>query len=304
MEIKIASLGRAFRLAADRLRGARADEPVDQLAIETDVAPTVLAELLARVEECWQLLGTTVPHWSVLTDPRFAPDRIAGTVEEFYATGEGDVRLMEAAARRCGVSLPTNGTCFELGCGVGRITLWLARTFHNVVAADISASHLALASQAVQRAGLRNVDLRLVNRLQSLEQLPAFDCFFSLIVLQHNPPPVMRWLLATILSRLAPGGLGFFQLPIGLANYGFAAASYLARPPTPDQMETHPLPRDVVLGTIGHAGCELLEAREHDCMGTPGSLSMTFLVRKVRVLTAGEAAQQPGRVTQKSPLTS
>jgi hypothetical protein len=37
----------------------------------------------------------------------------------------------------------------------------------------------------------------------------------------------------------------------------------------------------VILATIARTGCELLEAREHDCVGTPGSLSMTFLVRKL-----------------------
>lgn len=280
-----ASVRRTVQVALQWLGRGRtsrvASETIDRLTIQTDVGSAEMAALLARVEECWQLLGTTAPHWSVLTEPRFEPSRIAETADQFYATGQADVRLLQAAGERCGVTLPIHGSCFELGCGVGRITLWLARTFRHVVAADISASHLALAAEAVRQADLRNVELRLVNRLQSLEHLPPFDCFFSLIVLQHNPPPVMRWLLATILARLAVGGIGFFQLPIGLADYGFDVASYLDRPPTPEQMETHALPYDVVLATIGDSGCELLEAREHDCMGTPGSLSMTFLVRKV-----------------------
>jgi SAM-dependent methyltransferase len=263
--------------------GAKRDSQAsaDRLTIQTEVGPAAAAELLARVEQCWQLLGTTAPHWSVLTAPQYEPSRIGETAGEFYATGRGDLELLKAAAERCGVTLPVSGSCFELGCGVGRITLWLARTFRHVIATDISASHLALAAEAVRQADLYNVELRQVNRLQSLDQLPSFDCFFSLIVLQHNPPPVMRLLLATILSRLAVGGIGFFQLPTELGNYGFDVASYLGRPPTPEQMETHALPHDVVLATLTRSGCELLEAREHDCVGTPGSLSMTFLVRKV-----------------------
>lgn len=280
------SLQRTVRMALQWLGRGRANwgsqDSADRLTIQTDVGAAAMAELLARVEECWQLLGTTVPHWSVLTAPQFEPSRIGDTAAEFYATGRDDLRLLQAAAERCGVTLPVAGSCFELGCGVGRITLWLARTFRHVVAADISASHLALAAEAVRQAGLHNVELQRVNSLQSLEHLPPFDCFFSLIVLQHNPPPVMRWLLARILSRLAIGGIGFFQLPTELGNYGFDVASYLARPPNPEQMETHALPHDVVLATIAQGGCELLEVREYDCVGTAGSLSLTFLVRKVR----------------------
>lgn len=248
--------------------------------IDTDIGSVALAEVLAHIETCWRNLGETEPHWSVLTNPQFKSDRIAETGNEFYASGEGDVRRMMKTAARCGIALPLQGTCFELGCGVGRLTLWLSRSFDRVIAADISPSHLALAEQTIRDAGCRNVELRLVNRPEALQQLPTFDCFFSLIVLQHNPPPVIRWLLLTVLSKLNAGGVGFFQVPTRLPGYSFDAAAYMAQPPTDGLMEMHALPHEVVLSTIREAGCELLEASRHDVAHDGGAMFMEFFVRR------------------------
>lgn len=256
--------------------------------IDTDIGSVALAEVLAHVETCWRNLGETEPHWSVLTNPQFKSDRIAETGDEFYASGDGDIRRMMEAATRCGVALPLQGTCFELGCGIGRLTLWLSKSFHHVIAADISPSHLALAEQAVRNSGYRNVDLRLVNRPEAFEQLPTFDCFFSLIVLQHNPPPVIHWLLLTILSKLNEGGVGFFQVPTKLPGYSFDAAAYMAQPPTDGLMEMHALPHEVVLSTIREAGCELLEANRHDVADVEDAMFMEFFVRR-----RGRPARRP-----------
>lgn len=249
--------------------------------IDTEVDPATLAAMLKHVEACWQRLGETAPHWSVLTAPRFKPDRIAETADEFYGSGAADVDRLPRAADRCGIALPVQGTCFELGCGVGRLTLWLAKSFRLVIGADISLSHLALAKETVRAADCQNVELRHVDRLGALDELPAFECFYSAIVLQHNPPPVIRWLLMTILPKLSVGGLGFFQLLTVLPDYAFDAAAYVANPPTHGEMEMHALPHEVVLATIRDAGCELLEAREFDAVGIPGAMSMDFFVRKL-----------------------
>ena len=250
------------------------------MSIEVNVAPATLASLLGHVKAKWEQLGRTEPHWSVLASPEFKPDRIADTADAFFGSGAGDVGLFREAAERCSVALPVDGTCFELGCGVGRITIWLAKTFRKVIGADISASHLAVAESAIARSGQTNIELRLLDRPEAVAQLPAFEAFYSLIVLQHNPPPVMRWLLQTILLKLKPGGLAFFQLPTMGGGYAFEAAAYLQQRPDVTLMEMHVLPQEVVLEVLKEAGCELLEAREHDCIGHAEWYSQTFLVRK------------------------
>jgi hypothetical protein len=90
----------------------------------------------------------------------------------------------------------------------------------------------------------------------------------------------MQCLLRTILLKLKPGGLAFFQLPTMGEAYAFDAATYLRQPPDSTLMEMHVLPEEVVLEVLRETGCELLEAREHDCIGAAGWFSQTFLVRR------------------------
>ncbi len=89
------------------------------------------------------------------------------------------------------------------------------------------------------------MDLRLVNEVNKIEALPAFDCFVSIIVLQHNLPPVIAFLLRTMLGKLSAGGLAYFQVST------FRKARTSGRPisqrrPSRQQMEMHVLPQAVV----------------------------------------------------------
>jgi SAM-dependent methyltransferase len=249
------------------------------VVVQVEAETLVLEKLFERVEMSWQQLGNSEPYWSVLAAPKFKADRIEAAKADFYGSGAADRDLFLAAADRCHVELPRKGTCYELGCGVGRVTLWLAQSFHHIIAVDISAFHLALAQRAVQQSGRSNIELRLLTTPRSIAESPAFESFFSFIVLQHNPPPVMRWLLRESLFRLKPGGLGFFQLPTSGYGYHFDAADYLAKP-SHELMEMHVLPQTAVLSVLEETGCYLLEAREHDCIGHPAWISKTFLVRK------------------------
>jgi SAM-dependent methyltransferase len=247
--------------------------------VEVDVAPQLLDALFKRVETQWENLGRSEPYWSVLADSKFRRDRIESNEADFYASGAADRDLFAAAAQRCGVELPVQGTCFELGCGVGRVTPWLAQYFRRVIAADISTFHLDMAQQALARQAIENVELRRLDAPRVLAALPRFEGFFCYIVLQHNPPPVMQWLLRTSLEKLRPGGLGFFQLPTVGSGYTFDAADYL-RKPSDELIEMHVLPQTTVLAVLEEMACVLLEVREHDCIGNPDWVSKTFLVRK------------------------
>jgi hypothetical protein len=102
---------------------------------EIEVDLPLLNRLLAHIEDRRDYLGRAEPYWSMLTIREFRRDSIASSKDAFYATGAADVALFREAAERCGVSLPWYGTCFELGCGVGRITPWLSDVFDHVIGA-------------------------------------------------------------------------------------------------------------------------------------------------------------------------
>jgi hypothetical protein len=42
--------------------------------------------------------------------------------------------------------------------------------------------------------------------------LPKVDAVVTLIVLQHNPPPVIKLILRSLLDALKQGGVAYFQL--------------------------------------------------------------------------------------------
>jgi SAM-dependent methyltransferase len=239
--------------------------------VEVSVSPAVLQRMVTRIEGEFLEMGATEPHWSVLTADRFLASNIKEHQSEFFASGEESLHDLQAAAARCHLDLSRYRDCLELGCGLGRVTLWLARNFREVVGADISRNHLDIARGAAAEAGLKNINFLNINQISQYQSLPAFDLFFSVIVLQHNPPPLMAFILETILRRLAPGGAAYFQIPTHLTNYHFSAKEYFDTPPMVGNAEVHCIPQPTLFDIIRRTGCEILEIREMVRWGTTPS---------------------------------
>src|SRR5262249_53895146 len=146
------------------------------------------------------------------------------------------------ALARNGLTLPQGGTCIELGCGVGRITRWLAPLFEKVVALDVSPGHLALAKEYVGRHA-RNVEFRQLRGIEDIDRLPPADAFYTFLVLQHNPPPVIAAILDRMFARLATPAIAWVHLPTFIPDYHFDAEAYLAEREDQLDMEMHMLPQ-------------------------------------------------------------
>jgi SAM-dependent methyltransferase len=265
------------------LRGEsnEAAPPLDysELPIEIDADPAMLAGLMDRISAEWEAFGKEDPHWSVLTHEDFRKDAIDGNRESFFASGAHIVNVARSFCTRNGLDIGAFGLCLELGCGVGRITTHLAKVFPRVIGVDISESHLSVCRQELELKGIENVSLRSVKSVAQLDALPEFDFFVSFIVLQHNPPPVIRIILEKILRKLRPGGVALFQVPVYKAKYAFRIADYLKQQP---HMEMHALPQRHVLALIRQEGCQLVEFREDGFASGRSSfaLSNTFFVLK------------------------
>lgn len=249
--------------------------------VDVFVPPEQQERLLAHVEEVWRGFGETQPHWSVLTNQMFKPDRLEENRAYFYATGENSARLFQEAVERAGVDFRKLRSCLELGCGVGRVTVWLAELFDRVAGADISAPHMELAAQAVRERGRENVTFHRVASRAEIARLPEADAFFSVISLQHSPPPVMAVILEACLSRLRPGGVGHFQIPVAIVGYRFRVDEYLAGQAQLKEMEHHCLPQPALFRVIERAGCRVLDMQD-DTHSRVGKLSNTVTVQKVR----------------------
>ena len=249
------------------------------IEVEWDVAAASADALLAHVRQTWTRLGTERPHWSVLSSDQFTPERIAAHEAAFFASGATDVEELVATIKRNGIATERMQRVFEYGCGVGRVTPHLAKVFPRVTACDVSASHLQLAQRVVAQAGVPNVDFDLVDSAE-LGMFGPFDVWFSRIVLQHNPPPIIAQILRRALSLLAPGGAAVFQVPTYAVGYRFRIAEYVRSMPAEGEIEMHVLPQPAVYQIAREAGCWPLEVREDTSAGVKGWISNTFVFTK------------------------
>jgi len=246
------------------------------LDIELDATPDELAAMLRRVEGEWTRLGAEAPHYSVITDEAHRPGQ---ALETFWASGESEVETAAFMLRQIGFDDLTTKTCVEYGCGVGRVTLPLARKFAEVHAYDISRSHLDLAHQRVEAGGATNIKFH--HRAEGLlAPLASCDFFYSRLVFQHNPPPVMRELIRGTLAALRPGGIAIFGVPVYISGYRFGVSRYLSRPAGLD-MEFHCIPQRAIFPLIAEAGCMLIELREERTLDWEAEcLSNLFVVSR------------------------
>jgi 2-polyprenyl-3-methyl-5-hydroxy-6-metoxy-1,4-benzoquinol methylase len=229
--------------------------------------------LFERIQAQWTGYGESEPFASVLSDAQFKKENIDANMHLLEASGNEVVRRLQVLAQRNQIALPT-GTCFELGCGVGRITKPLSRVFERVIAADISPGNLAECRKHLDDTGLLRVDTLLLQSPRQIESVEGIDAFVSIIVLQHNPPPIQYYLLDRILGEINTGGVAFFQTATFNPGYGYQVPYHLGLNKTDfESWSLHCLPMKHVLKLLQKHGLDVLEIVED---GQTGGLHNRF----------------------------
>jgi SAM-dependent methyltransferase len=247
------------------------------------ITPGAQAALWDHIASVWSALGSTDPFWSVLTDERWRSKNMTDEqkIEAFYATGEGDLLRLDGWLSRNSVKLTSEAVCAEYGCGVGRLTQWLAKRFRRVVAFDISEPHLQAARDRLSRLAIDNVDFILVRGIGDLRMLCNIDLFYSFIVLQHNPPPIIAKILSSAFAGLNEGGCCFFQVPTFSTGYRFSLDCYWANLAQRKQMEMHFLPQKIVFELGRKHNVHPIEIQRDGWIGKRKDwVSNTFLMGK------------------------
>lgn len=157
----------------------------------------------------WEALGDIDPMFGVLSDPTKYGGR--WDPAEFFASGDAHVaKLLRTLADARATFTP--GRCLDFGCGVGRLTVPLSRSFQHTVGVDVAgpmidaARRFAPADASCEFVLNRDPDLR---RFES----SSFDLVHSCLVLQHIPPAVSLQYIAEFCRVARPGGLVVFQVP-------------------------------------------------------------------------------------------
>jgi hypothetical protein len=125
-----------------------------------------------------------------------------------------------------------------------------------------------------------NVDFHLVRTRGDLDVLQGTDFFHSILVLQHNPPPLIADILSTAFAGLNPGGAAFFQVPTYAIDYRWLYEEYFAETVPRQNMEMHVLPQSVIFDLAAKAGCVPLEIQPDHCAGLPHWISNTCVFAK------------------------
>jgi len=230
-----------------------------------------------RIKQSWEHLGDTRAHHSVLTSKDFLPDSLEQNIGAFWKSGENEVKEIEAILKRHNVNIKEVKTAVEYGCGVGRVTVPLSKRVSSMHAYDISRPHLNYAKEHANEERA-TIDFHLVS--DPLGKLQPCDLFYSRIVFQHNPPPIILQLIKNALESLNPGGIAIFQVPTYIKGYEFRLQEWMKTDHALD-MQMHCIPQTAVLKLTESTECELLEFREDNWCGDPQHyLSNTFVVKK------------------------
>ena len=164
---------------------------------------------LRKLSDVWHHLGRQDPFWAALTDADKQHGRWSAA--EFYQSGLDEITALLDAAETRGHAI-RRIRALDFGCGPGRLTQALARTFDRVDGVDISRSMLAVA-EAHNQHGSRCRYVHHTAPDLAIYGNATFDFIYSSLTLQHIPPELSRAYITELVRVLAPEGLLIFQLP-------------------------------------------------------------------------------------------
>lgn len=240
---------------------------------------------IRKYQKEWEDLAGEDPMWTVLS---WESKKNSWTEDEFFL--EGDKAVDQLLRRLVHFSVPLKwDRALDFGCGVGRLTRPLTRSFTECWGVDISETMIKHARELVP--GARFV----VNSSSDLKLFPdnEFDLVCSLLVLQHLPSRHdMKAYICEFLRVLRPGGAAVFQAPSYIAPlhriqprrrvYGFLRSLGLA-PALLLRMNLHPM-RGTFLAPaevsriVESCGARILACDEGNHV--PGAESRTYYVTK------------------------
>ena len=92
--------------------------------------------------------------------------------------------------------------------------------------------------------------------------LPKVDLVYSIIVLQHNPPPIISLIIKGFIKARNSGGAALFQVPTYRIGYAFCLEKYLSNEATKQEMEMHLLAQKNIFQIVKKQGGEIVEVLE------------------------------------------
>jgi SAM-dependent methyltransferase len=215
-------------------------------------------------ENRWETFAQDNAEYAIYTVPGIDFRRPEGKAM-FEGSGRVDVAQILGDAEQY---LRGWDKALEIGCGIGRLTIPMARRFADVVGVDIAPTMLSKLSTNAREAGLDNIRGMLSH--EAWDKCGPYDFVYSLIVFQHieSWPEIVRY---------------FSRISACLAPHGVCWVQFDTRPPTLAYRAVRLLP-DVVLPRPWRKGIRRIR-RRHDALAR---LFDTCGLRVLRELQPGE----------------
>lgn len=168
----------------------------------------------------WEGLAQEDALWAILTDQ----DKQGGKwdLNTFFEAGEKEINTVFAYLQENNF-LPTSyKNAIDFGCGVGRLTRFIAPHFAHTTGIDVAQTMIAQAQKLNADLG-ESIDFKL-NLAPNLAIFPnnSLSFIYSSIVLQHIPRQEGMLFIEQFLQKLSAGGVAVFQVPTrDIRNIGF-----------------------------------------------------------------------------------
>lgn len=151
------------------------------------------------VDEIWEGFARSRPEYYILTEEM--------PLQAFFASGRRDA---ESILTDIGPDLRRAGRAIDIGCGVGRLAIPMARRFDEVIGVDVSPTMLERLVQNCRSAGVENVHA--ADADAPWEEDSLADLVYSRIVFQHiEADEVIERYVRRIRTALAPDGIAHVQ---------------------------------------------------------------------------------------------
>jgi 2-polyprenyl-3-methyl-5-hydroxy-6-metoxy-1,4-benzoquinol methylase len=243
--------------------------------IDYEISAFNFEELAQRLVHQWRTLGNEKPYWSVISDPKFMPSEMGKHSEEFWTSGINTVDVIFMKCDSLNLKINKEGIGLELGAGVGRLSFPLSKKIAKLVALDVSSGNLSLLQ--AQQASYNNIESILISSFEQFKTFSNIDFFVSLITLQHNPPPLQRFILQNVFDSMNSQAIGVFQIPIHTPHYSFETRAFSEG--SASEMDMFSLPIDKIFEICSESNVSIIHIEQDDLAGQK-HLSCTFYVQK------------------------
>jgi cyclopropane fatty-acyl-phospholipid synthase-like methyltransferase len=170
---------------------------------------------MLSTDQDWEKWGAKDPYYGVVSRSEFRACSFVENRDRFFNSGEEFIDKVFAQAKRCFGGIKKGGTGLDFGCGVGRLTIPLARRLGHVDGLDVAPGMLKLARENCKVAGRGNVEFYQSNGMFDSERWPRrYDYINSYIVLQHIPVRRGYTIIDRLLGLLNDDGIAMLHVSL------------------------------------------------------------------------------------------